>query len=89
MYNQIMKARTDKQHPPLWQVLLLSLLEQALERNISVDDPVFHVQVADGQPAEFRDPHAGMEEDKDRFVVFAEDIVIVDELEELPHLQQP
>lgn len=26
-----------------------------------------------------------MEEDKDRFVVFAEDIVIVDELEELPH----
>lgn len=36
MYNQIMKARTDKQHPPLWQVLLLSLLEQALERNISV-----------------------------------------------------
>ena len=61
-------------------------VRQPLQLVIDVDDPVFHVQVADGQPTEFRDPHTGMEEDEDRFVVFAEDIVIVDELEELPHL---
>lgn len=61
-------------------------VRQPLQLVVDVDDPVFHVQVADGQPTEFRDPHTGMEEDEDRFVVFAEDIVIVDELEELPHL---
>ena len=58
----------------------------ALQLVVDVDDPVLHVQVLDGQPAELGDAHAGVEQDVDRFIVFAVYVVIVNELQELAHL---
>ena len=57
-----------------------------LQLLVNVDDPVLHVQVADGQAAELRDTYPGMEQDEDCLIVFAVAVVIPDKLQELPHL---
>lgn len=57
-----------------------------LELRIDIDDPVLHVKVGDRQTAELGNAHPGMEQDIENLVVFAVAVVVVDELQEVPHL---
>ena len=53
---------------------------------VDIDNPVLHVQIADRQPAKLRYPHSGVEQNINCFVVFAVTVIVVYELQELPHL---
>ena len=57
-----------------------------LELLVHVDGPLFQVDVVHRQPAEFRDPQPGMEQDVDPFVVPLEVFVLPDEFQENPHV---
>lgn len=50
------------------------------------DDVVLQVNVLDGKSIKFRNSHSRMEQNVERLVVFAVHIIVLDELEELPHL---
>ena len=53
---------------------------------IEINDPVLHIQVADRQPAELRDAHPSMEQDVKSLIIFTIAVIIMNELEEFPHL---
>lgn len=57
-----------------------------LELRVDVDDSVLHVKVGDCQAAELGDTHPGMEQDIEDLIVLAVAVVVVDELQEVPHL---
>ena len=53
---------------------------------VDVNDPVFHVQIADRQSAELGNSHPRVEQDVNCLVVFAVAVIVMYELQEFPHL---
>ena len=53
---------------------------------VDVDDLLLQIDIRNGQTAELRDTHPGMEKDVYHFVVFAVNHIVMYELEEFPHL---
>lgn len=57
-----------------------------LQLVVDIDDPVFQVNILEGQPAEFGNTHSCVEQNVDHLVILAVDVIVMDELQELPHL---
>ena len=53
---------------------------------VDVDDTILHIEVFDGQSAEFRNSKTGMKLNVEDFVILAVHIIVMYELEELSHL---
>ena len=53
---------------------------------VDIYDPVLHVQVLQGESAELGDTHSGVEQYVYHLVVFAVAVVVMNKLQELPHL---
>ena len=58
----------------------------ALKLMVDVDDPVLHIQIADGQSTELGNSHSGVEQDENHLVVFAVNVIVVDKFQKLSHL---
>lgn len=55
---------------------------------IDVYDSVLQIYVLKHQPAELRYSHSGVEKDIDHLIVLAVNIIVIHELQELPHVIQ-
>ena len=53
---------------------------------VDVNNPVLHIQIADGQTAKLGNSHSSVEQDENHFIVFAVDIIIVYKLQKFSHL---
>lgn len=52
-----------------------------LQLVVDIDDPVFQVNILEGQSAEFGNTHSRVEQDVDHLVILAVDVIVMDELQ--------
>ena len=53
---------------------------------INIDQVMLKIDIADCQPTELRNTHAGMKQDINDLIVFAVAVIIMDKLQEFLHL---